>query len=599
MAPYSSKTKKRRGRQDDERLQTSPESPASDLPSSVLTLQRSAGNRAVSGLLQRKSSVASLRVSEPGDTSERQADQVADEVMGSQATGVEREDSSTSFKSNRATTGALHDLGSGEPLDPATRSSFEPSFGADFSGVRVHSDENAAKSARDLNARAFTVGSDVVFAEGEYQPHSNEGKHLLAHELAHVVQQGAGPAMVQRAVVLKDDDYKSLAGQLHDAIYGLGTDEEAVFAALQKLEKDATAIAKLIKVYKDEYSNADLEADIRGDMSGDELRLALELIGIKDDPKATDLVGTVPTTDDEYKAVAKKLHSAMNETGTEEEEIYGLLMPFNRDDTKLSKLKTIYQTELSGGLTGQGLEADIKDEMSSDELAYALFLLNAPPSAAPSSNTTVTDAGTEVHKEKLAGGEVSVRTEVKVAGAAQNTGRYSVGYEGGQASDSAWLQFIWAEIVATQPDGSSKYVADTGLSTSQSATMDLSTDPSKPKYKVDSATADTPFYEGGGRNVRTSTGTTIYDRPGEFTNLIQREFNNGATKVVERDHFDDFLIRAYKTVYHVSIIVQWEYTSSSAVNRTVQFQSGEKVTALPAPIRDQLVKEYPKFDYIM
>ncbi|HEX6730839.1 MAG TPA: hypothetical protein VF074_12530, partial [Pyrinomonadaceae bacterium] len=200
----------------------------------------------------------------------------------------------------------------------------------------------------------------------------------------------------------------------------------------------------------------------------------------------------------------------------------------------------------------------------------------------------------------LPGGEVSVRTEVKVAGAANNTGRYSVGYEGGQAPDSAWLQFIWAEIVATQLDGSDKYVADTGLATTQSATMDLTTDPSKPKYKVDSASADTPFYgESGGRHVRTSTGTTIADRPSEFSSIIKREFNNGATKVVERDHFDDFLIRTYKTVYHVSIIVQWEYTSSTVVNRTVQFQSGGKVTALPEPIRNQLAKEYPRFSYIM
>lgn len=494
----------------------------------------------------------------------------------------------------------LSDLGSGEPLDLATRSSFEPGFGADFSGVRVHAYERAAKSARDLDARAFTVGSDVVFAEGEYQPHTSAGKHLLAHELAHVVQQGAGSVMLQRAVALTDDDYKSLAAQLHDAIYGLGTDEEAIFVALQKLEKDATAIAKLIKVYKDEYSNADLEADIRGDMSDDELRLALELMGIKDDPKAADLVGTVPTTDDEYKAVAKKLHSAMNEVGTEEEEIYGLLMPFNRDDTKLTKLKTIYQSELSGGLTGKGLEADINSEMSSDELAYALFLLNAPPPETTAhSDATVTTPGTKAHDVKVPGGQIKVETGADLERSGTPfPGGYTVSYEGGQSKDSRWLQFLWSEVLATQTDGSVKAVDETGLPTSN-GTMDLTTDSSAPKYKVDATTTASPFYEKGGIDIRTATSTTLLDRPSEFSSVIKRQFDAGATKVVERDHFDDFLVVNYKATYHVSLYVEWEYTSKTASTKKTIFKSGSKVSALDATMREQLIKEFPKFDYII
>ena len=603
MPPFSSKTKKHRRRQDDDRLPASPEPPASDLPSSILTLQRSAGNRAVSGLLQGKSSGATLPVSEPGDTSERQADQVADEVMGSQATpGFEQEGHSASFIASRASTGMLHDLGSGEPLDPATRSSFEPGFGADFSGVRIHSDGEAAKSARDLNARAYTVGSDVVFAEGEYQPHSSGGKRLLAHELAHVVQQGAGPVMVQRAVALTNDDYKALAAQLHDAIYGLGTDEEAIFVALQKLEKDATAIKKLIEIYKKEYSGADLEADIRGDMSGEELRLALELMGIKDDPKAADIVGTVPSTDDEYKAVAKKLHAAMEWPGTDEEAIYGLLMPFNRDATKLTKLKTIYQSELSGGLTGQGLEADIRGDMSSDELAYALFLLNAPPpETTPHTDVTVVTPGTKAHDVKVPGGQISVKTGVdfrRTSGGSTFSGAYSVAYEGGQSAESSWLQFIWSEVFATQADGSVKTVDETGLPTSN-GTMDLTTASSSPKYKVDAPTSASPFYEKGGVDIRTATATTLYDRPFEFSSTIQRQFDAGATKVVERDHFEDFLVRDYKSIYHISLFVEWEYTSKTASTMKTQFKSGKKVTALDSAMREQLIKEYPKFDYIM
>ncbi len=89
----------------------------------------------------------------------------------------------------------------GRPLDPATRAYFEPRFGQEFSNVRVHSDAAAGESARQLNALAYTVGSDVVFGSGGYSPGTEVGRHLLAHELTHVVQQSAATAeVVQRQV---------------------------------------------------------------------------------------------------------------------------------------------------------------------------------------------------------------------------------------------------------------------------------------------------------------------------------------------------------------------------------------------------------------
>ena len=77
----------------------------------------------------------------------------------------------------------------GQPLDPATRSFFEPRFGRSFNEVQVHTSAHAARSARSLGAHAYTVGSQIVFAEGRYEPRADDGKMLLAHELAHVVQQ--------------------------------------------------------------------------------------------------------------------------------------------------------------------------------------------------------------------------------------------------------------------------------------------------------------------------------------------------------------------------------------------------------------------------
>ena len=81
----------------------------------------------------------------------------------------------------------------GQPLDTQTRGFMESRFGLDFSRVRLHTDTHAAESAEAINASAYTVGRDVVFGAGEYQPGTTKGHGLLAHELTHVGQQGEMP----------------------------------------------------------------------------------------------------------------------------------------------------------------------------------------------------------------------------------------------------------------------------------------------------------------------------------------------------------------------------------------------------------------------
>jgi hypothetical protein len=81
--------------------------------------------------------------------------------------------------------------GGGQPLPDSTRAFFEPRFGADFSGVRVHTNAEANSLSSEINARAFTVGKDIFVGSGQYNPDSSDGRQLLAHELTHTVQQGA------------------------------------------------------------------------------------------------------------------------------------------------------------------------------------------------------------------------------------------------------------------------------------------------------------------------------------------------------------------------------------------------------------------------
>jgi hypothetical protein len=83
--------------------------------------------------------------------------------------------------------------GAGSPMDRALSERLEPTHGDGLGDVRVHTGETAAALTRAVSARAFTVGSDIYFGAGEYQPGTSDGKRLIAHEVAHVVQQRGAP----------------------------------------------------------------------------------------------------------------------------------------------------------------------------------------------------------------------------------------------------------------------------------------------------------------------------------------------------------------------------------------------------------------------
>ena len=189
---------------------------------------------------------AKLAVSEPGDRHEQEADRVAEEVMRMPEPAVQRKAACPVCASagkdeeqilrtktlaitplaQRQTASATqeeskneleaqvsaHEEG-GEELPDSVRSFFEPRFGHDFSRVRVHRGASAARSARAVNAEAYTVGRDIVFGSGRYAPQTPSGQRLLAHELTHVVQQAGGaPPAIRRAIT----DFQ-IRGKFEDA----------------------------------------------------------------------------------------------------------------------------------------------------------------------------------------------------------------------------------------------------------------------------------------------------------------------------------------------------------------------------------------------
>ncbi len=97
----------------------------------------------------------------------------------------------------------------GKPLDNTTRSTLEPRFGHDFSRVRIHDDAQAARAAHGLNARACTIGQDIIFGAGQYTSGTTAGQHLLAHELAHTLQQHGNAPVLSSKSTLSDPGHPS------------------------------------------------------------------------------------------------------------------------------------------------------------------------------------------------------------------------------------------------------------------------------------------------------------------------------------------------------------------------------------------------------
>ena len=193
------------------------------LPSGFSALQSNIGNQAIQRLLLSNVVQAKLAIDAPDSPMEREADRRADEALRSSPASVvssrpnlqhEKSTGNPERKQPDESPNGLSSLpaaqippliadaigSAGRPLDPSAREFFETRFGYNFSRVRVHLGRAAEKSARDVNAHAYTVGQNIVFGANRFAPGTQEGRRLIAHELAHTVQQSYGaPLAIARA----------------------------------------------------------------------------------------------------------------------------------------------------------------------------------------------------------------------------------------------------------------------------------------------------------------------------------------------------------------------------------------------------------------
>lgn len=216
--------------------------------------------RQSSTLLPQKVQAAGMRVSSPTDPAEREATAVAAAVVKMPeprrapepagkasaalpsatparmptrmqsallpAAGVQREGMGQPAATQEIATEIRASLGGGQPLPQAVRDDMEPRFRADFSGVRIHTDDRAGGLAARLAARAFTFGRDIFFARGAYSPDSAGGRELIAHELTHTIQQRAAvqQGQAQRLEVQRVEEAPAVTQDAPQHVQRLGWD---------------------------------------------------------------------------------------------------------------------------------------------------------------------------------------------------------------------------------------------------------------------------------------------------------------------------------------------------------------------------------------
>jgi hypothetical protein len=153
----------------------------------ILYLQRTIGNRAVQRLIKSEALQTKLTKGQPNGMHEQEADRIADQVT---LVPEPKAHLNQTKEVNLNPESGVHALkGIGQYVPKSLHNYFEPRFGYDFTGVKVHTGSEAAETTKFISAKAFTFENDIVFNDGQYCPNSSNGKNLLAHELTHLIQQ--------------------------------------------------------------------------------------------------------------------------------------------------------------------------------------------------------------------------------------------------------------------------------------------------------------------------------------------------------------------------------------------------------------------------
>jgi len=411
----------------------------------------------------------------------------------------------------------------GEALPSSVRSDMEPHFGADFRGVRVHADRAAAASARSLGARAYALGNHLVFGAGEYAPDTGSGRRLIAHELAHVVQQ---TGRIQRqpvpATAVPPADFSAVLRRvIADKVWLVGDPSRARESLIDKLDKG-------------------------------------EAVTLVDQGLSEDFNRGAP--------LERKWWKVKVFVGAHEDQEGWVMERFLGRNYEVKKAGT----RVSGALGASEVQVDTG----------------------------------QIIAPRPAGGFEGVGFG--------GSNVFSLTYEGQDAERMRWLQFAWREIIGVDARGNSTarkgtVTTDTGSYelTEGGTSTALGTPTKKENFNPDSRSDLDPFVdaaEGGppGTAYRTAASTRFFDQPGPMVDLVKEMFDAGATTVVSRAHYMQFLVEDGTTVrYHAMVSVEWRFDDPKQADKPPEgvqkASAGGRASALPLLMAERLHQQYPAF----
>lgn len=459
----------------------------------------------------------------------------------------------------------LAESGGGRSLPAPVRAFMHAHFRYDFGHVRIHDDARAAEAARSVGALAYALGSDIVFGRGAFRPQTPAGLHLVAHELAHVIQQDREPSSSRQRYVVGpvDDPLERAAGRAASAVVR-GEQSSAPSSSHAVVRTPVRAAGPVLRRAKAKTESR--EADWAA--------------GFEEAVKA-----------------GEWLTAAMTLWLLDNAEIRRILDPLS--DADLGALEAALAAADMIKLVSPGFAAKFHRHMS--------FQKNAPKQPGKRKMATTWpegERGTLRHKggvgEEGKEGTVKVRTGTEFHDPTHVwKDGFSLKFKGKQASETSWLQFVWREMEVWTNSPQSQPLAR-NWPRGSGGTYPLTTDPQNKNYYVDSNDPANPFYEAKGNiNNRTGEATTIFDAPSSGDPIAWNQFASGATMVVSRAHFTSYLVREMDVLYTVTIDLEWVYLNPNVPPRPQPpVVHGGEASALDPAMRNCLVQQYPAIDYL-
>lgn len=394
---------------------------------------------------------------------------------------------------------------------------------------------------------------------------------------------------------LNDEDYDFFASEVFEGIQE--QDLTRVTQNLQKLKRRKKRVKNFLEAYE-RIEGANFTEDLEGAFEEESRQLIQELVRQQEGDEE-ELIGNAPRTKRAKIDSAETIRDALQENPVNKATVLAELASLKQNAFRSKRLMKFYNEELEGGITGNGLKADLEDRLNHEDYHYSLFLMYGEKEKNMGGSFQPQTAGVEEGAMELPGGDMEVNSGVDFTEELQDG--FSVEYDGAASEYTFILQFVNRTIIAVQDDGSQVYVS-ADIETS-GGTYEL-TPPEGAgldNLNVDTSSKKKPWYESSGLNYRDDELTKIFDDPSGAKGYAEVAFD-GIENVDHVNSYVDFhtyLVRDHQPLREAHIRVSYLYNSrEDDPEGQASLVSLNAVEALNPLHKQVLVEQFPKYDYI-